>query len=185
MALRGLARYPALVLVLDRMEVNAPSTYAQVVRRAESIAAGEVPGPWWRSPNSRVLWQSSIARASPAPSTRPRPSRSSRSLAAVPLRGAGYEGGIARWTEEQLLPALAPLVDPIPRRRPPRRPLLGALAGDRVDPPLLAPFEWEGLWYRALPAVGERRRLEAIRERQGGNRVEAVLALSRATRASS
>jgi hypothetical protein len=183
-ALRGLARYPALVLVLDRMEVQAPSTYAQAVRRADELAALGA-GP--RAVVAVTQFQGALANLDRARFARTldvaRAESLVRSLAAVALRGGGYDGGIARWTEEQLLPALAPLVDPDPSSASAEETLVGALAGDRVDQPAVAPFEWEGLWYRALPAVGERRRLEAIRERQAGNRLDSVLALSRAARA--
>jgi len=181
LALRGLARTPALVLVLDRMGVQAPSTFAQAVRRAEAMGTG--PGAVVAMSELQgamaLLDRARFARTLDAAAAE----SLVRSLAAVPLRGKRYEGGVARWVEEQLLPTLSALVDPDPATASAEETLLGALAGDRLNQPTVAPFEWEGLWYRALPAVGERRRLEAIRERQGGDRVDAVLALSRAARA--
>jgi hypothetical protein len=183
LTLRGLARRPALVLVLDRMDLETPATYARAVRRADEIAALGA-GP--RGARALAQFQGALALLDRARFARTLDVAQTEalvlSLAAVPVRSGGYEGGIARWAEERLLPALVPLVDPDPASASAEGTLLAALAGDRLTSPPVTPFEWEGLWYRALPGVGERRRLAAIRERQGGNRVDAVLAFARAVR---
>jgi hypothetical protein len=183
LALRGLARYPSLVLVLDRMDVKAASTYAQAVRRADEIAA---LGSDRRAVAALAQFQGALALLDRARFAHTLEAAEAEalvaSLAAVPLGGGGYRGGVARWIEERLLPAVAPLVDADPSSASAEGSVIGALAGDRLSDPAPPPFEWEGLWYRALPGVGERRRLRVVRERQGGNGLDAVLAFSRAAR---
>jgi hypothetical protein len=183
LALRGLARYPALVLVLDRMDVKAASTYAQAVRRADEIAS---LGSDRRAVAALAQFQGAVALLDRARFARTLEATDAEalvaSLATVPLSAGAYHGGVARWIEERLLPAVGPIVDADPSSASAEGSLLGALAGDRLADPGPPPFEWEGLWYRALPGVGERRRLHAVRERQGGNGLDAVLAFSRAAR---
>jgi hypothetical protein len=183
LAVRGLARFPALVLVLDRMDIARPAIYARVIQRADSIAS---LGTDRRAMAALAQFQGAIAlldRARFAHTLGALEVESLvASLASVPLTGAGYQGGVARWIEESLLPAVAPLVDTDPASGSAEAILLGALAGDRLSDPASPAFEWEGLWYRAQPGIGERRRLHAVRQRQGGNALDAVLAFSRAAR---
>jgi hypothetical protein len=181
-ALRGLDRYPALVLVLDRMDLRTPSAYAKAVKRADEIAS---LGAGRRAVDALAQFQGCVALLDHARFNRTLSAADAESLVAslvaVPLADGRYHGGIARWIEERLLPMLRPLVDADPPSASPEETLLGALAGDRLSDTAAPAFEWEGLWYRALPGAGEHRRLRAVRERQRGNTVDTVLAFSRAT----
>jgi hypothetical protein len=185
LAVRGLARFPALVLVLDRMDIGKPALYAHAIERADDIAQ---LGTDRRALAALAQYQGAIALLDRARFAHtlgmPEVESLVASLAEVPLTGGGYAGGVARWIEEHLLPALAPLVDADPSSGSAEGTLLGALAGDRLSDPAPPPFEWEGLWYRAQPGIGERRRLRAVRQRQGGNALDTVLAFSRAAQRS-
>jgi hypothetical protein len=94
-----------------------------------------------------------------------------RSLLEVPFvpKGSGSRA-LASWVEADLLPGLERAVY---GGQPPgeaETTVLRAMAGhvvDRTEGP--APFDWEGLWYRADPGRGEFARLERVRARQGGD----------------
>jgi hypothetical protein len=104
-----------------------------------------------------------------------------RSLVAAARASPGQPRAIAAWIEAAALPELARAVY---GARPPGDPettLLRAMAGDRTEgQETLAPFEWEGLWYRADPGRGELGRLERVRARQGNVPVAAALEACRA-----
>jgi len=53
--------------------------------------------------------------------------------------------------------------------------LLGGVAGIGPDPTALAVVEWEGRRYRVDPASAELKRLQLVRERQGGLMLDAAL----------
>jgi hypothetical protein len=86
--------------------------------------------------------------------------RLARSLFEVPAEGDGYGRSIAAWAEAMLLPELARAVYGTQPPGDPQTTVLHAMAGHRVEGGQeLAPFEWEGLWYKADPGQAELARL--------------------------
>ena len=92
-----------------------------------------------------------------------------RSLCDVPVAGPGHARALAELGRGGA-PAEAPRA--VYGARPPGEPettLLRAMAGHPVERrEVIAPFEWEGLWYQADPGRAEFARLERVRARQGG-----------------
>ena len=181
--LRGLASQPSLVLTLDRMDLRAPGTYARALRRAEQLSArgGSRPGAI-----ALTLFQGALALVERARFSRTLEASHVESLvlslAAVPAPDRAYGGGVARWIVDELLPVLAAAVEGDGISVSAEHTLLGGMAGDRLAVHETPSFEWEGLSYFALPGVGERRRLRLVRERQGDNTLDAVLAFAVAVR---
>ena len=96
-----------------------------------------------------------------------------RSLFEVPFNNGTYAGGIAAWLESTLLSALPGSTSLSVEAR-----LIAALSG----PSQLAQaprISWEGQDYRFDPATAERKRLEIVRERQGGASIDTALTLVR------
>ena len=86
-----------------------------------------------------------------------------------------YDGALAAWIETTLLTTLPPPSGD--SDRPLETSLLRALA-DTAE--TNAPFEWEGARYIADVTAASLRDLVAIRAKQGGNSLDAVMALTRA-----
>ena len=85
-----------------------------------------------------------------------------------------YVGGILQWIAEELRPALPP-ADSLDAA------VQAALAGP--DATTTAPrIEWEGRRYRVDLAAAERRRVERVREKQGGATLDHALELASAAR---
>ena len=103
---------------------------------------------------------------------------------AVPLSDGGdFEGRIAAWLTDSALPVLAEAVyggeAPGAAEVIVGRAISGAVLARGGEAP---PFEWEGLYYHADPALAELTRFERVRERAGGNSLEQVLAFCRVAR---
>jgi hypothetical protein len=182
-ALRGLVRYPALVLLLDRMDVRTPAIYAGAVRRAGSLPSRAEDH---RDRATLAQFQATLAildRARFEGALEAADAESLvRSLCAVPLEGGRYSGAVGEWIDERLLPAFTRAVGGDSEAGSAEEIFVDAMAGARLAADGTPPFEWEGLWYRAAPGVAERRRLTLVRARQGGNTLDTVLVFSRAAR---
>ena len=180
-ALRGFARYPMLMLTLERMGIAAPEVHATLVRAAAALSN-------IRSP---LAARASLSQFQGAVALLERLRRVGalgvddvegqlRALAAAPLdRYQSYQGGIAGWLHDHLLPAIA--LGSRPAGATIESALLEVLAGlRRPDDPRTArrTLEWEGLLYEvdrpAMVADWFRR----ARAEQGGPGLDPVLALS-------
>ena len=180
-ALRGFARYPMLMLTLERMGVSGPEVHATLVRAAAALSN-------IRSP---LAARASLSQFQGAVALLERLRRVGalgiadveeqlRALAEAPLdRYQSYQSGIAGWLHDYLLPALAL------GSRPPgatiESALLEVLAGLRRPDdsrPARRTLEWEGLLYEVdRPAmVADWFRL--ARAEQGGPELDRVLVLS-------
>jgi hypothetical protein len=185
-AVKGLARFNALVLTLERMGIGTPATYAAAVRTADTIARADASRAWASLAQFQgvlaIIERTRFARAIDAREA----DRLVRSLCAVPLtRDGDYLGAMGSWLESWLLSSNGP---PIPGSgstgpdRPIERHVLAVLAGAVTSSPFADPspvptMEWEGLRYRVDPAGSMLRRLQEVREVQGGPSLDAVLAL--------
>ncbi|MET0215248.1 MAG: hypothetical protein ABW292_19725, partial [Vicinamibacterales bacterium] len=96
------------------------------------------------------------------------------SLCMLETASGRYDGAFAAWIEMTLLPALEPPSGNSNRAL--ETSLLRALA----DTAEAAPFEWEGAKYITDVTATSLRDLVAIRAKQGGNSLDAVMALTRA-----
>ncbi|RPJ82953.1 MAG: hypothetical protein EHM13_08255, partial [Acidobacteria bacterium] len=106
---KAYSEYPTLLLTLERMGIRTPATYAAAVRAAARLSDAD-----------RRLWQFQSALAILERS------RAARSIGAkeaealvlklseiTPEGGEPYRGAVARWIEEDFLPAVAkPVVPP-------------------------------------------------------------------------
>jgi len=177
-AIRACGRFPALVMTLDRAGVRRPATYAAAARRARAIEDVGDPAQGvtlLAQFQGALLLLERMSRTGAIP-----PSGIDglvSSLCTLEMSGGRYDGGLAAWIETVLLPALPPPSGD--SDRPLETGFLRALA-ETVE--TSAPFEWEGAKYITDVSAMSLRDLGAIRTKQGGNSLDAVIALSRALR---
>lgn len=174
--IRACARFPALVMTLDRAGVRRPATYALAARRARAIEDVGDPAqavPLLAQFEGALLLLERMSRTGAIPATGIDSLVSS--LCALETGGGRYDGAFAAWIETTLLPALPPPSGDTDR--PLETSVLRALA-DTAE--TSAPFEWEGTKYITDVAGTSLRDLVAIRTKQGGNSLDAVVALTRA-----
>ncbi len=178
LAVRGIREARALVLALERMGVRDPALFAAGVRAARraSGAGGEAAERAHRGLQgglalvdrvrfSRVLTADEAGRLVAA-------------LFALPFDDAhAWPFGLARWVEAELVPAAAAGVYGGLAAGDAETTLRRALAGDVLEAELSGErFEWDGALVPADPGPAEALRLERVRERQGGPRLDEVLA---------
>lgn len=172
-AVRAFRRYRMLMITLERIGIRDPATYAAAARLASRLSP---PDPA-RAFVATAQFQGALAllwRMRMVGSLDPgRAETLVNSLLAVPLDASSqYLGGVLRWMAEELRPALPPgdSLDAV---------VQAALAGP--DTTIAAPrIEWEGRRYRVDVAAAERRRLERVREQQGGATLDLALELASA-----
>lgn len=185
--LRGFQRFPLLCLTLERMGVRSPAAYAAAVGLADDLSAITTPRQAFASLSQ---FQGVIALLEIATRTRRMtPERAAElvgSLAGVPLdRQGSFGGDIARWIDVELLPTISTAPPSGPSSL--ERAFLAGLSGlsavpDPADLSGAGPvFEWQGWQYRVDPSRALFERVRAIRARQAGNSLDAVLRLSRIT----
>lgn len=184
LALRGVAAFPVLMLTLERMNITDPSVCAAAVRHAGRLSDIGDQGAASRALRQfqgalAALERIRFGRVISAEAA----TRLVDSLMAVPLSGDGeYQGGMARWLETQLLPSLEPVSEARAAAAgtavSAEATLLAAMAGVSSSA-ALPRVEWEGLPYRVDVGASEFSRLVAVREKQRGRGLDAVLAFSR------
>jgi primosomal protein N'' len=171
-SLRGVGRFPAVMAVLERMGITRPETYAAVVRRA--LALEQVDSPRHAVP-VLTQYQAGLALIDRGVRTGAFAAATAdalvSSLTAVPLTGNGYEGGVLQW------------LDNILRKRLPggdgdelELRMLQALAESSEA---VSSFEWEGAAQVTDVGGTSLAQLQAVRAKQGGNRVDMLLAVWR------
>ena len=170
-ALAGLRRSAALVLTLERLDVRDPAVYVRVLRHAEKVAGqavslAQLQGAIALLERSRFAGTLDTARGQALLG----------SLLDVPVEDGRYDGRLAAWLDEALLPALRAATYGAAEPGADEQVVARALTGARLGRVLAPPFSWEGLLYRADPAEADLVRLERIRERQGGERLDDALA---------
>src|SRR5262249_14736284 len=168
---------------LERMGFRDPTLYAEAVRsahrfdrlagEAQARALGQFQGALLLLDRARFRRTIDLVTAESL----------LRWLLAVPVTEGEFEGRLAAWLSDSALPVLAEAVyggeAPGSAEVIVGRAISGAVLPRGGEPP---PFEWEGLYYHADPALAELERFERVRERSGGNSLEAVLAFCRAAR---
>ena len=175
--LQGLRDARALVLALERMGVRDPGLYAAgaaAARLASAVSGRE-------GARSLGAFQGALGLIDRARFARTIDVVAAGELARGLFAASGGEEraldrGIAGWVEATLLPALARGVYGAQEPGDAETTVLRAMAGDRLEGREgLAPFEWEGLWYRADPGRAELARLERVRARQGAQSLDDAL----------
>jgi hypothetical protein len=184
-ALRAFARYPAVMLGLERMGVTTAAVYAAFGRACERVATITDPR---RGHVALAQFQGALAIIA-------RAARAGRidaaqtetlvgSLGSVDIRDDRYEGRLAEWLEATLLHALAQ--PPLPVSRSPiansERLVLTAIA-DRSPDADGRRVALEGLSYEVDVTGGDVARFGEVRRRQGGDSLDDVLAAARELRA--
>jgi hypothetical protein len=170
-ALRAVTRFRMLMLVLDRMGVRSATTYAAAARQAARLSA--LNGQ--RGFTALAQFQAALALVgrlvrvhtlSPATA-----STLVDALVAVPLNDEGaYAGGISRWVEGRLLPALTTQsIDDVDAR------LVASLAGATDTEPVLKKVEWEGRPYLVDLVSYEQRRITRTRDKMGAPTIRLAL----------
>jgi hypothetical protein len=164
-AMGGYRRYRSVLLALDRMEITAPSIYAQAVDAARRVSD--------RSGRDQryaiVTFQAALAIIERVRVARtidqPAAERLIRSLCEAVDRDSPAPPAVANWITGTLVPALPPLVQPdqFSDKTTFESTILQAMAGP-VSEAESRDFVWEGLTYRVDLAAGERQRIHRIRE---------------------
>jgi hypothetical protein len=174
-AVRACARFPALVMTLDRAGVRRPATYAAAVRRAIEIQRAGDPEeavPLLTQFQGTLVLLERLSRTGAIPAEKIDDLVSS--LCALSTNNNRYDGALASWFESTLLPPLSSSFTGGDRAL--EADLLRALA-DTAEAGV--PFEWEGAEYVTDIAGKSFRDLVATRAKQGSNDLDAVLALNR------
>ncbi len=169
-AVRGLRDARSVLLALERMGTRDPALFAAAADAARRAAArsgreearrihGALQGALCVVDRARFARTLDVAAAE----------RLVRSLCELPVEGDGGARALAAWVEGVLLPELARAAYGAQPAGEPETTILRAMAGCPVGGrENLAPFDWEGLSYRADPGRAELARLERVRARQGG-----------------
>jgi hypothetical protein len=167
---RGYLSYQALMISLERTGFTDPAAYVRAAEHAHRLSTIE------SAPTRRVAvadFQSALALMERAHRARaldsPRAAALLSSLCALEVSSrSGYGSRFTRWLRDQLIAAF-------PKRDSVEETLLSAIAGTYPDSTNLPVTEWEGHRYRVDPASAELRRLQLVRERQGGPTLDAAL----------
>ena len=162
-ALRGYVAFPALMISLERSGITEPAVFARAAEHAAQLnAIGALP----LRRTSVAEFQSAVALIERARRTGaldvPRAEGLVSSLTSleIPPRVA-YGPGFSRWLVDRFIGSLV-------ARSSAEETLLEAVAGVVRSGAPLPIVEWEGRQYRVDPASAELRRLQLVRERQGG-----------------
>jgi hypothetical protein len=168
-AVRALARYRMLMLTIERMGIRTPSTYVAAARHAARI--GSIDGH--RAFIALAQYQGAVvllARMTAVHSVDTvTAQRLLERLASLPLNEYGrYAGAIAAWLRDEVLPA-------VPAGPTAEATLVAALAGPPSAQTAPLRISWEGQRYRLDIGAGERRRLQAVREKQASLPIDVAL----------
>jgi hypothetical protein len=194
-AIRAFPRYRMLMLSLERMGIRTPSVYATAARRAQQLASLEERRQLLALQQFQgalvVVWRLAAVRTLDAAACE----RLAVSLSAIaPSTDGRYAGAVAAWMDRDLRAALvaadvrveAPNSDdgrvvPFTSQDDLEPALVFALAGSRAGHPSPAGGHvlWEGQVYRLDFVEAEAHRLQRIREKQSGTRVDVGLVLAR------
>jgi hypothetical protein len=170
-AVRAVNRFRMLMLALDRMGVRSATTYAAAAKQAARLSA--LNGQ--RGFTALAQFQSAVALVGRLVRVHTLPLAAASTLVdalvAVPLNDEGaYAGGISRWVETRLLPALTTQpIDDVDAR------LVASLAGATDTEPVQKKVEWEGRSYLVDLVSHEQRRIARTRDKMGAPTIRLAL----------
>jgi hypothetical protein len=174
-ALRAYGRFPALMRTLERMGTRNPAVYALIARHAQTLETEEPA----RAVTLLAQFQGALVildrLARTGTVAAPVLESLLLSTALIAQDGGRYRGRLSDWISSQLLPALQSSEGTSSREER----LLVALS-DRVEN--ARPFSWEGGSY-VVDFAPLQRDLRAVRSRQGGNTLDALLTMYEHARA--
>lgn len=182
-AARAVILYPMLMLSVERMGIDDARVYASLARAAARLERIRQP---LQLRNALSQFQGAVAlleRARLVGAMGPDVAGDALlALADVPLTRRGeFNGAIGVWLVDHLLPGVGVRIAPSFHSDAMDQQLLAALAGSAdAERPII---EWEGLTYEFDRRTAQFERYIQTRDRLGGNRLDAVLALSEAARA--
>lgn len=166
LAARGLAEFPALLLVLERGDVLTPALATAAVRMA---AALQGLGDRNRRAVALAQLQGGVALVDRLVRTGVLSTTSASALLtalmAVPLTQEGFGAGIAAWLVDRVVPRLPALAEGLDAAL---ADALATRAGDRVR------LSWEGSDYVVDWTGAERERMTRLRAAQGGGSLEGL-----------
>jgi hypothetical protein len=167
-ALRGFVRFPAAMLTLERIGVREPRVYAAAARRAlsfEQIENASESVPLLAQFQGALAILDRLARTGAV--ARGALEDVSAALISLEVTEHKYEGRVGQWIEERLLSSLTATdaTTSLEER------MLAALS-DQVNS--RNTFAWEGETY-VLDDAPARRELAAVRKKQAGNTLDALL----------
>jgi hypothetical protein len=174
-ATRAFRRYRMLMLTFERIGIRDPAVYAAAARVASRLSSQDSD----RAFVATAQFQASLALVSRMYAVGTLDDRTAAtlvgSLLAVPVQASGYAGGVLEWMSGMLRPVMPP-GDTFEAA------IEHAISGR--DTTASSPrVEWEGQRYRVDVATAERRRMQAIREKQAGATVDIALELAGVARA--
>lgn len=168
---RAYLSFPALMISLERTGVTSLDEYVRAAEHAARLSAIESPS---LRRNAIAQFQAALALIERSHRARTLSNASATtllsSLCALEVSSrTGYQARFTEWVRAQLLPAF-------PKRDSLEETLLAGIAGVHAGPTDTPVIEWEERRYRVDPAFAELRRLQQVRERQGGATLDATLA---------
>jgi hypothetical protein len=181
-AIRAFPHCRMLMLALERMGVRQASVYAAAARRAQQLSAL----PDRRRFVALAHFQGALVLVLRMATVQTLDQASAEalvtSLVSVPLVGEGrYAGGIARWIQQELQPAIVRNGGSSPSDAAAAPVFLRALSGAPMTG-ANGRIAWEGQVYRLDLAAAEEQRLQSVREKQGSPALEASLDLASVAR---
>jgi len=167
-ALRGFTRFPAAMLALERIGIGEPKVYAAAARRARSIEQVDNPA---ESVPLLAQFQGGLALLERLARTgavgREELGHLTEALAALEITDRRYDGRMAQWVKDRLLPALRSNDgDQGSEDR-----LLAALSEHTGT---TESFAWEGETY-AIDDATALRDVKAVRRKLAANTLDALL----------
>jgi hypothetical protein len=172
-ALRGYVAFPALMISLERSGITEPAVFARAAEHAAQLhAIGSLP----LRRTSVAEFQSAVALIERARRTGaldvPRAEGLVSSLTSLEVSPrVAYGTGFSRWLRDQFIGSLV-------AHSSAEETVLAAVAGVVRSGAPLPLVEWEGRQYRVDPASAELRRLQLVRERQGGSTLDDALSVT-------
>jgi hypothetical protein len=176
-AVRVLPRYRMLMLALERIGVRNGAVYVSLSRRAQQLSATTERHRFVALAQFQGALALIMRMASAQTIDRESAEALVTSLGKVPLTNDGrYAGALSNWIDRELRGKLASADDL-------EAGMLRALAGGPTAP-ANGRIQWEGQVYRLDLAAAEERRLQGIREKQGGATLDMALELADVARKS-
>ena len=167
-ALRGFTRFPAAMLALERIGIRDPQVYAAAARRARSLEQIDSPAeavPLLAQFQGALAILERLARTGAM--SREQLEGQTKTLVDLEITDHRYEGRVTLWLTDRLLPALrAADGDQSNEDR-----LLAAISEHTGS---TESFVWEGETYAVDDAVALRD-LKAVRKKQAGNALDAIV----------
>ncbi len=174
-AIQGFSEYPSLALTMERAGITSPAAYRAMMSQAVRLAS---IGDHDRGLVALAQFQSALALVERARFARALTIETASTLvteiAAQSIADGEYQGRIAHWLNDRLLPALAQTEASDEGNQQER--LLDGLAGQSLSHS--QPIDWEGVAYRLDAAMASRERMRDLVDRSAANRFDVALHLS-------